>query len=153
VLPALHVGRINLVESLTDDNNGSVGGKRHGLPLTRMAIMIGQIAIACVLLVGASLLSRSFIAMISADRGYDPTSLMTATIPMPQAAFPPQRKVAALDRIVERVRALPKVTHVAYTDGLPLSSSETLSAFTMSDTQDRCDHVDDEDDQMTHVEC
>jgi predicted permease len=93
--------------------------------------MIGQIAVACVLLVGGSLLSRSFIAMMNADRGYDASSLMTAVIPMPTTLFPTQREIDVLDRIVERVRALPSVTRVAYTDGLPLTSNETMSAFTM----------------------
>jgi predicted permease len=130
VLPALHVRRLNLVESLTEDHNGSIGGSNR-LPRARMAIMIGQIAVACVLLVGGSLLSRSFIAMMNADRGYDASSLMTAVIPMPTTLFPTQREIDVLDRIVERVRALPSVTRVAYTDGLPLTSNETMSAFTM----------------------
>jgi putative ABC transport system permease protein len=134
-LPALQVRGLNLVESLNDDQSGSIGGSRARLPRARIAIIIVQTAIACILLVGASLLSRSLVAMMQADRGYDATSLMTAVIPMPVASFPVQREIEVLDRVVERVRTLPSVTHVAYTDGLPLTPNETLSAFTMPSNQ------------------
>jgi putative ABC transport system permease protein len=130
-LPAFQVRRLNLVESLTEDQNRSIGGRKDSLPRARIAIMIGQIAIACILLVGALLLSRSLLALMHADRGYDPTNLVTAIVSMPVASFSAQREIDVLNRMVERVGTIPSVTLVAYTDGLPLSSNETLSAFKM----------------------
>jgi len=131
VLPALYVLRINLVESLIEDGNASIGGTHGRLPRVRTAIMVGQIAIACVLLVGAALLERSFAAMNQANRGYDPAGLLTANIPMPAPAFTSERQVQILDAIMERIRALPSVNHAAYGDRLPLNPGETISAFNM----------------------
>src|SRR5262249_53693139 len=65
------------------------------------------------------------------DRGYDAAGLLTATIPMPATSYSSQRQVQILDGIIERVRALPSVTHAAYTDRLPMLASETLSAFSL----------------------
>ena len=42
--------------------------------------MAGQVAVACMLLVGAALLGRSFIALTHAERGYDPANLLTASV-------------------------------------------------------------------------
>jgi hypothetical protein len=41
-------------------------------------IMTGQVAVACVLLAGAAAVTRSFVALIHADRGYDPVNVLTA---------------------------------------------------------------------------
>ena len=54
----------------------SIAGRREH----ECSIMAGQVAIACVLLVGASLLGRSFLALIDADRGFDPTDVLSARV-------------------------------------------------------------------------
>ena len=52
----------------------------------RATIMAGQIAVACVLLIGAGLLGRSLQSLINVDRGYDPSNLLTARLPLPSDA-------------------------------------------------------------------
>ena len=44
--------------------------------------MTGQVAVACVLLVGASLLGRSFVSLMNVDRGYDPAGVLAARLAM-----------------------------------------------------------------------
>ena len=67
MLPARRARRLNLVEALTADGGGSVGPSRHSrIAQARTVIMVGQVAVACVLLLGASLLGRSFVALVSA---------------------------------------------------------------------------------------
>ena len=130
--PALHARRVNLVEALTEDGQAPVGGGgRSRTSRARMAIMSGQIAVACVLLVGAVLLTRSFVAMIEADRGYDPSSVLTARLALPSFAYTPQRRATVLAAVVDRLRSVPGVRHAAFTDMLPLTGSENMSAFTM----------------------
>src|SRR5262245_12385048 len=64
LLPAWHTRRLNLVETLSEDGIAPIGaGARSRMARTRAAIMAAQVAIACVLLVGAALLTRSFVSL------------------------------------------------------------------------------------------
>src|SRR5204862_8031594 len=77
--PAWHARRVDLVEALSEDGSAPVGhGVRVRTARARALVMTGQIAVSCVLLVGAALLVRSFVALLRADRGYDPMNVLTA---------------------------------------------------------------------------
>ena len=131
LLPAWHTRRINLVDTLSEDGVASVSGARRSpAARTRASIMAGQVAIACLLLVGATLLARSFVAMVRADRGYDPVNVLTARLPMPPG-YRAERRGQLMETLVERLRALPGVTHAAYSSGLPFVSAGGFSAFNM----------------------
>lgn len=131
LLPSLHARRLNLTGSLCDDGNAPLGGGvRSATSRARMAIMVAQIAIACVLLVGAALLTRSFVALLHADRGYDPRNLLTARIPLP-AGFAMERRTQLLDTVVERLRTMPGVSAAAFGNALPLFTSGGFRAFRM----------------------
>jgi predicted permease len=92
--------------------------------------MGGQVAVACVLMVGAALLARSFVALLHADRGYDPVNLLTARIPVP-ADYTPERRTQLVDALQTRLRALPGVSRAAAGNSLPFVSAGGFSAFTM----------------------
>src|SRR5207249_1237310 len=77
------LGRQLLVESLSEGGSASAGSTRWQTARARTVIMAGQVAVACVLLVGAALVTRSLLALIRADRGYDPVGLLTAQVPFP----------------------------------------------------------------------
>ena len=131
LVPAWHTRRVNLVETLSEDGVASISGAtRSPAARTRALIMVGQVAIACVLLVGATLLTRSFVAMVRADRGYDPVNVLTARLPLPPG-YPAERRGQLLETLVERLRAVPGVTHAAYSSGLPFVSTGGFSAFNM----------------------
>lgn len=131
LLPAWHTHRLNLVETLSEDGVASISGaSRSAAARTRALVMAGQVAITCMLLVGATLLTRSFVAMVNADRGYDPVNVLTARLPLP-AEFPAERRVQLLETLVERLGALPGVSHAAYSTGLPFVSAGGFAAFNM----------------------
>jgi putative ABC transport system permease protein len=131
LLPAWHTRRLNLVETLSEDGVASISGAiRSPAARTRALIMVGQVAIACLLLVGATLLTRSFVALVHADRGYDPVNVLTAQLPLPPG-FPAERRGQLLETLVERLRAVPGVTHAAYSTGLPFVSAGGFAAFNM----------------------
>jgi len=131
LMPVLHARRIDLAASLAErDNAPSGGGVRSKTARARVLIMGGQVAVACVLLVGAALLARSFVALLHADRGFDPVNLLTARVPLP-ADYPPDRRPQLVDALQARLRALPGVTRVAAGNALPFVSSGGFSAFTM----------------------
>jgi putative ABC transport system permease protein len=130
LLPALQARHVNVVGLLADSGQAPSGvGTRVHSSRARIAIMIGQVAIASVLLCGASLLTRSFLSMLAADRGYDPTNVLTATLALPEGPrgeAPPPEEIATL---LERLKAAPGFTHVALANSLPLMPGETLGSF------------------------
>jgi putative ABC transport system permease protein len=131
LMPAWHTRRADLIEQLSEDGVAPIGGAmRSRMARTRALIMAAQVAIACILLVGAALLTRSFVSLIRADRGYDPVNLLTARLPLPPG-YPAERRSQLLEVLLERLRAAPGVTHAAYSTGLPLVSSGGFSAFNM----------------------
>lgn len=129
-LPALHARRLNLVESLSEDSLAPVGGfTRSKTARARAVIIAGQVAVASVLLIGASLLTRTFVALLSLDRGYDTTNVLTARVPTP--GYTPQRRAVFVTQILERLRATPGVAHAAFSTVIPLGSTEALLAFVL----------------------
>ena len=130
ILPALAVARTDLVPALTEDSLAPVGGGlRSGTARARAAIMTGQVAIACVLLVGALLLVRSFRGMLEADVGFDSANVLTGRIILPGHEYTPERKLHDLEAIVSRLAATPGVTGAAFTTSAPFGNIASLSSF------------------------
>lgn len=129
LVPALQTRRIDLVQSLADENRAPAGGRlRTPAARLRSAIMAGQIAIACILLIGAGLLGRSLQALIDVDRGYDSNRLLTARLALPPGSTY-GKNGGTLETIAGRLRALPGVTHAAFGNALPLVSAGGMLGF------------------------
>ncbi len=136
LLPAFQVRRLELTEALADGSAGATGGMwRSRTGRWRAVIMAGQVTVACVLLVGAALLARSFTALMHADRGYDPANVLSARIDLPQSYTAP-RRVVFLDTLVERLKGVPGVAHVAAGNSLPFVSNGGVFAFSMPSPTD-----------------
>jgi putative ABC transport system permease protein len=129
LLPSIQARRLDLTRSLADGGSAPVGaGMRTPAARLRWAIMASQVAVACVLLIGAGLLGRSFQALINVDRGYDPSNLATARLPLPSGATF-ATSAAMLETIKERMRALPGVTHSTFGNALPLVSAGGMTGL------------------------
>ena len=129
LVPAFQARRIDLVQSLADDNRAPVGGgMRTPVARLRAIIMGGQIAVACILLVGAGLLGRSVQSLINIDRGYQPGNLLTARLPLPNGSTY-EKTGAMLRAIDDRLQALPGVTHASFGNALPLVSAGSLTGL------------------------
>jgi putative ABC transport system permease protein len=128
--PALRLRRINLVDSLSEEGGGSVGSPSR-TARARLVIMAGQVAIAYVLLLGASLLGQSFLALLRADRGFDPRNVITARLSLPGSMFTPERRFAIVSGVLDRLSAHPGVRQAAFTSELPLTPGGSTAAFTM----------------------
>jgi len=132
MLPALQVRRLTLVEALTEDSLAPVGAaRRTSVGRTRALIMVGQVAIASVLLVGAALLGRTFAALWNSDRGYEPANVLTALVLMPDRLFSPETRSVFLRDLLEHVAAMPDVRSAGFTTVLPLMNVESLMSFKM----------------------
>ncbi len=89
---------------------------RAGLKRTHGLLVVGEFAIATVLLSGAGLLVRSFLAVESVDPGFQPEHILTMNISLPGAS--PERTTDVYNAVLERVRALPGVHAAGAVDSL-----------------------------------
>ncbi|MDO8678844.1 MAG: ABC transporter permease [Acidobacteriota bacterium] len=124
-LPSWFAQSSEIARDLAGDGSAQSGSPRQGVGVRlQAALVIGQVSAACVLLIGGALLARSFAKMIAADRGYDPTNVLTARLTLPHDLPGPQR-VQFLERLQERLRSQSEVREVAFGNGLPLLSGGT----------------------------
>ncbi len=128
VLPMLQARRLDIARALSDGTLASAGAGRGRLAITRLVIAGSQVAVTSVLVISAVLLTRSFLARVSADRGYDAASVITATVPFP-AGYTFEQRQQARARMVERLQARPGITHAAFSTGVPLVSMGGFLSF------------------------
>jgi predicted permease len=92
------------------------------VPGARGALVITEIALALVLLTGASLMLRSFISLRSVDLGFDPEKVLTFRVEAPAPAYTSEQARLLQERILDRVAGLPNVTAVGADVCPPLES-------------------------------
>ncbi len=124
LMPATVTRRVDVTATLADESAASAAGVRSRSGRLRALVMAAQVAVACLLLIGAALLGRSFVALMYADRGYDPSNLLTARLDLPQRTDGPTHARIA-DAVIERMRAIPGVTLAAAGNALPFMSLGT----------------------------
>jgi predicted permease len=118
VLPAWLGSRMRASGSLQLTDRGATDTR--GARTAMRALLTVEVALACVLLVGATLLVRSFMNLTHADRGLDSKGVMTATLSLPRPAFPDATsRTAAAQSIEQQVRALPGVRQASWSYGIP----------------------------------
>ncbi|HEY6157422.1 MAG TPA: ABC transporter permease [Gemmatimonadales bacterium] len=120
LLPALRAARSDLTDALKEGTSGAgVGQRRQRL---RSVLVVGEIALAVILVVGAGLLTRSLWRLRMVNPGFEPDGLVTAFIsPPPARAENPATLSALYTQIQDAARVLPGVTSVALTNFTPLS--------------------------------
>jgi putative ABC transport system permease protein len=127
VAPALTSAGPKLTDTLKD--GGRSGSAARGARV-RSAFVIVEIALALVLLVGAGLLLRSFIALLRVDAGFDPSRTMTVKVSIPQSKYDNAAKQQAFfNQLFERLDALPGVIAAGGTSFLPLNGLGAATGF------------------------
>lgn len=119
--PAVQAGRLNLQEALRDGARGSgQSGRRARL---RDALVVLEVALALILLVGASLFVRSFLNLQSASPGFETSPLLTARFFMVGEGYAtPDQKARRVEDIVRRIESLPGVTSAFASNFVPLDA-------------------------------
>jgi predicted permease len=117
LLPALRFSRPDLNASLKE---GRRGGGFHSRGL-RNALMVSEVALAIVLMIGAGLLIRRFVKLLSVDPGYRAENLLTARLALPPRYRDNAQRVQFYEQVLQRLSALPGVTSVGVTSHLPLT--------------------------------
>ena len=116
--PALQVPAHTLHDALKDTARGSTAGKSRNW--IRGALVVSEIAFACVLLVGAGLLVRSFLRVLDVNLGFQPEHAATVRVD-PDARYSTQaQQNAYFDEVLRRTRDIPGIKAAGLTDALPL---------------------------------
>ena len=118
VAPALRISTGNLQETLKDGGHGTSVGRKHDR--VRSTLVVTEIALACVLLVGAGLLLRSFLRVIDVDLGFEPGRAAAISVDYDDGGKPAQR-AAIWQEVVRRTSAIPGVDSAGISDNLPMS--------------------------------
>ncbi len=127
LIPPLRLFGGNMQDALKNGGRGTIGEVRgRG---TRTVLVIVEGALALVLVVGASLMIKSFSRLLSVDPGFEPNRLLTLRIKLSEDAADspyrdPVKRAAAFRGFLEQVRALPGVQSAAVTEIVPLSQDD-----------------------------
>ena len=124
--PALHASRAQLVESLQQAGRSRLSSAS----ISRDILVVGQIAVAVILLVGTGLLLRTFSNLRGSELGFEPAQVLTlrTTIPLRKYSKLADR-AGFFARVVTGVKALPGVTNAAYVTTAPFGSIGNTSGF------------------------
>jgi predicted permease len=121
-VPALRVAARPPQDALKAQGRGMTDGRHHAR--VRSALVVGEVALASVLLVGAGLLTRSFLHILDVDLGFQPSRAWAVRLNVSQRLSPPEQ-LQRLAEVARRVAELPGVEAAALTDALPLDRNRT----------------------------
>jgi putative ABC transport system permease protein len=127
MIPAVRASAPGLEQSLRDEAGASGGRTRRR---TQAILIASEIALALVLLAGAGLLVRSFVALNHVDPGFDPRDVVAARVRLTPSRYnSPQAQQEFFDRLVTELRQRPGVTGAALARTLPLSGARMMLAI------------------------
>jgi predicted permease len=133
--PAVQLRPAALTGALNDATRGSTEGRRRAW--IRNALVVSEVAVACVLLVGAGLLIRSLIRVLDVDMGFQPARAATIRVDPDSRYATRERRIAYFDEVLGMVREIPGVEAAGITDALPLGRNRTWGAAAKGITYER----------------
>src|SRR5204863_8471156 len=119
MVPAFKLSRTDHLQALSYRGAGGQGGAMRGDTRLRDVLVVGQLAMATMLLVGAALLINSFSRLSRVDPGWNAKDVLTFYLVMPQD-YSTARKAALIERLIDELRALPRVQSAGFTYAGPL---------------------------------
>ncbi len=118
--PTLHISGANLAS--LSSRGGRAGGSSLGAR-TRGALIIGEVALAVMLVAGSTLLMRSFAALMHVSPGFDPEHSLVLSLSLPSSRYADDaRRSAFWTTLVERIAAVPGVEHAGVMQTVPFVS-------------------------------
>jgi putative ABC transport system permease protein len=127
LLPAWQATRPDVIETLKQSGSGawSTGSG----PRLRQALVVTEVALSFILLIGAGLMLRSFVAMMREDLGFDPRNVLSFQISLPGEKYPEERRRSFYDGLLKQLESLPGVVSVGATSGLPMSGANSRTSL------------------------
>ncbi len=125
LVPGLRMAGGNLHEALKDAGPGASQSRKH--ERTRAILVVSEVALACMLLVGAGLLLRSFMRVLSVDLGFEPDRAAAVKVEYDDSApnddARVQKRTAIFQQVLARVGSIPGVEAAGIVDYLPLGQN------------------------------
>ncbi|HET7218289.1 MAG TPA: FtsX-like permease family protein, partial [Vicinamibacterales bacterium] len=125
LVPAWRASRTELSAALRSGGARSVGAGERA----RSVLLALEAALSVILLIGAALLVRSFVALVNVDPGYSAANVLTGRIYLAGAASTPERRLELLRSLTTRLRATPGVASAGVGNMAPLGESSFVSGF------------------------
>jgi predicted permease len=128
LVPALQATNDHLLRGLQESGRSGGGGRRtHRM---RATLVVAEMALAVVLLTGAGLLIRSFLALTHVDPGFQPGGAMTVRVTLQGSDYKtPDQIETRVQQLIDRLRALPGVTAVGAGTVMPLGGLGPILDF------------------------
>ena len=123
--PALQASGAAVQDALKDSAHGSTAGR--GRNWLRSALVVAEISFACVLLVGAGLLIRSFLRVLDVNLGFQPERAMAVRVD-PDQRIARKDQPAYFSEVLRRAMSVPGVEGAGLTDALPLGRNRSWGA-------------------------
>ena len=120
VAPAIQASRINLQGVLKSGGRSETAGRRQ--QRVRQTLVVSQIALALVVLVGAGLLVRSFVALLNTDPGFTQDNGLALEVQL--GRLPASERRVFVDQVLEGVATLPGVQAVGVSSALPFHDNQ-----------------------------
>jgi predicted permease len=120
IAPAWRGTRVQPQTAMKANSRGVIEGSKFGLG---KALVMLQVALSLVLVVGAGLMLSTFWKLTSVDPGFNPERVLLVGLDLRNANYPQERREAAYQQILDRLRALPGVRSVSLSDKTPISNS------------------------------
>lgn len=118
VIPALLASRVDVHAGLREGGTRTVAAGAGGW--TRRVLVVAEVALGLVLLVGAGLLTRTFVALNALEPGFDLTNVVAGSASLEDKRYASADRVVQLfDRTLEQLQAIPGVESAAVSLGLP----------------------------------
>jgi putative ABC transport system permease protein len=128
IAPAFAALRTSVNETLKEGGRTGAAGTGHAR--LRSALVVGEIAIALVLLVASGLLLRSFEKMRTVNLGFRPDHILSASYNLPQNQYARQAAVDTFnDELIRRLQQIPGSVSVGVTSFLPANGNNSNSTF------------------------
>lgn len=115
--PIFHARRTDLHGALKDGSPRMTGSKAR--LRARRALVIAEIALAAVLVIGCTVMVRSFMKLQQVELGFRPDHLLTFELELPKKTYPGASGDVFWRRLADRLRGLPGVDGVTMFDGMP----------------------------------
>jgi predicted permease len=127
LLPALGAASTEPQRVLREQTRGTTGSRMQRR--YRTGLMIGQVALACVLTIGAFLLLRSFASVMGVNAGFRSDGLLTWQMNLPDRLKTPAERRAFYRDFFDRLQGLPGVLSAGGTTRLPLGSTSVTTTI------------------------
>jgi len=139
LLPTLKATRIPITAVLQEGGRSLSGSRSRNR--TQTTLVVSQIALAFVLLTGASLVIRSMSSLLSVEPGFDARGLALVDISFPSEAETLDEASLHFRELEERIRALPGVVDVGAADQMPFAGSHSAPPVTLETREGEVDRI------------